>query len=123
MLKTLLTLLISLVSFTSIAQDARTRTFPLNKPFPDRAFLCLNKEAAIEIVESQAKNGTEATEEVAEKHVLAKTCGIGRAMMTYLKRVHQAIDKDGEKWNVYEAKSGQLTFYVLTTWNHIEISV
>lgn len=123
MLRTIIVALaLCAISFRAEAQDPKAKTFPLNRQMEDRAYACLSKEAAVEVVDTIATKGFEVASFILQVHVLTDSCGELHAIITYTGRVHQIEGKHG-KWNVYEGKVGRTTVYVMTDWNHIEIRI
>lgn len=85
------------------------QVFPLNKPIPERALICLEKDIAIRGVKLAAA-GDEIGVAAWQAEAVGK-CAPVAAEITYRKRVHFQ-DVDGVPYTVYEAEIQGVTVYV-----------
>lgn len=113
----LFALLIGLVSGTVInnayGQDARTKTFPLGKPFQAIIGYCTTKQVAVEVARTHKDVGTLAAERVFGLFVREGKCAISDALVTYVR----LVEKVGES-NIYEVAVGDSRYFVITDWTH-----
>lgn len=90
-----------------ISPCINAQTFPLNKAIPDKAIVCLTKDAAVAIAETVEEiNGAL----VLVRHMKEGTCFAIEGMMTYTSKVHETK----KHFYVYQMTFGKLTGFVPT---------
>lgn len=94
---------VAFICFTASAAD-----FPLNKAIPDKAIVCLTKDAAVALAESATRPGI--GEMVFGRLLMSGTCFAIEGMMVYTAQVHETKSK----WFVYQMTFGKLTGFVPT---------
>jgi len=97
----------------------KEKTFPLGQPLNELSTLCVDKEAAINVVNSTAKNPKEGAV-LLQLYFNFGACANVTTVVVYTALVHQVILKDGITLNVYEGRAGKVPVFHITDWNHIE---
>jgi len=101
----LLCMLVMVAGF-AMAQNPRTKTFPLGKEFPDQFAFCMTEKDATDIITSDIAGKLE--EVLPTKQ---GKCFVAQALVTY-KRLVFRTEKEGIPHSVYEAEVGGKTIFI-----------